>query len=966
MAHDMFMAKLRASTELDNLLDASRYIAHKEDDGHHPDATGGWDYFSTLFRVNGQMYRGRINIMITDDGPVFYDVTHISRTQKGTTESIFGDTRPRAASPKSPLGGVRENISQELPEVKDVSLPKVEDRQMSVTEQEDTDYMAAVNRGDTETAQRMVDEAAERTGYTIKAYHGTLANDFTVFRKDLVGSRYSFDERGFFFSSSKRIANDYASSEFDADRKGRTIEAYLRIDSPLVVDGNYLRREGYGNLFRNQDAIEVWDGYSQEFLDDAEMRRADGIILDDGNTKMFVVMDGEQIKSADPVTYDDNGDVISLSERFNRENQDIRWSATEEEDYSLKLPMVQQNQTETENFKRWFGDWQNDPQNASEVVNADGTPKVMYRGDASDFTVFDRKKSKSSNLYGRGFYFTDSEAHAKQYGKTRAFYLDVKKPLSPGQHEISRSQMRAFLEAVAENEDDYDLQNYGYGATADSVLSEVYGKGDFEMLQDVSATAIGDFVEAVELFNQVNGTDYDGIITDTETVTFRSEQAKSATDNAGTFDRRNPDIRYSTTEEEVKGLELPRVEDETDGKRIYRDAPEEYRYKVLKDKTLTVKSYDQSKLGDVDLSRFDTLTRNETKILLRKIGEQFGVFKTYSNKDIEVEFNFSRNNLNESIHKQRGRYGDYAKMLTVFDDVVRNAIGIEAHSERYANPGSQLEQMYVLTSAFKTEDGVVPVLMEVKELSDRTENALHLTISLNPIREADIVTYTHAPEKGTMSYAPSASEYRIADVFQNVNTEDSDMLKYIPDGFLTDEQREAKQAALARTEQYIQEKNRRYQSSRTEEEVRGLELPYVESVGQERTGSDTEAPEVKDMSLPKVEQTDQAETRKKPKPVAESKPIEAKRWLNRQIMDSFGIRENKTEASNIIRKYADFAFFREKSSRGAVLCRGSACGRMMVVPCAPGSRALRRYSVTAQPLTAPATKLSWIFLLRKM
>ena len=37
------------------------------------------------------------------------------------------------------------------------------------------------------------------------------------------------------------------------------------------------------------------------------------------------------------------------------------------------------NQTKTENFKRWFGDWQNDPQNASKVVNADGTPKRLYR-----------------------------------------------------------------------------------------------------------------------------------------------------------------------------------------------------------------------------------------------------------------------------------------------------------------------------------------------------------------------------------------------------------------------------------------------------------------------------------------------------------------------------------------------------------------------------------------------------------
>ena len=37
----------------------------------------------------------------------------------------------------------------------------------------------------------------------------------------------------------------------------------------------------------------------------------------------------EQIKSADPVTYDDNGNVIPLSDRFNPKKSDIRYSMEE-------------------------------------------------------------------------------------------------------------------------------------------------------------------------------------------------------------------------------------------------------------------------------------------------------------------------------------------------------------------------------------------------------------------------------------------------------------------------------------------------------------------------------------------------------------------------------------------------------------------------------------------------------------
>ena len=38
------------------------------------------------------------------------------------------------------------------------------------------------------------------------------------------------------------------------------------------------------------------------------------------------MFDPEQIKSADPVTYDDNGNVIPLSQRFNHRNSDVRFS----------------------------------------------------------------------------------------------------------------------------------------------------------------------------------------------------------------------------------------------------------------------------------------------------------------------------------------------------------------------------------------------------------------------------------------------------------------------------------------------------------------------------------------------------------------------------------------------------------------------------------------------------------------
>ena len=90
------------------------------------------------------------------------------------------------------------------------------------------------------------------------------------------------------------------------------------------------------------------------------------------------------------------------------------------------------NQTESKEFKRWFGDWQNDPASASKVVNEDGTPKVVYHGTNAEFTVFDRAQGKKKvhlNVFGDGNYFTALREGASRYGANVVeAYLDIKNP----------------------------------------------------------------------------------------------------------------------------------------------------------------------------------------------------------------------------------------------------------------------------------------------------------------------------------------------------------------------------------------------------------------------------------------------------------------------------------------------------------------------------------------------------------
>jgi hypothetical protein len=50
----------------------------------------------------------------------------------------------------------------------------------------------------------------------------------------------------------------------------------------------------------------------------------------------------------------------------------------------------------TPEFKAWFGDWENDPENSSKVVDENGEPLVVWRGEAKDFNKFDYKKLGST------------------------------------------------------------------------------------------------------------------------------------------------------------------------------------------------------------------------------------------------------------------------------------------------------------------------------------------------------------------------------------------------------------------------------------------------------------------------------------------------------------------------------------------------------------------------------------------
>ena len=154
-------------------------------------------------------------------------------------------------------------------------------------------------------SSKVVDE----NGEPMVVYHGTLADGLRQFNTDFIGSRYSYDEKGFFFISNRKIADDYAVSEFDASRRGEVIDAYVSLGNPLVVNSEWCRKNGLGsNVFKDNDVIEFWDNYQSLIVEESEQN--DGVIVTDGETSMVVAFFPNQIKSAT----DNNGNFSTTED----------------------------------------------------------------------------------------------------------------------------------------------------------------------------------------------------------------------------------------------------------------------------------------------------------------------------------------------------------------------------------------------------------------------------------------------------------------------------------------------------------------------------------------------------------------------------------------------------------------------------------------------------------------------------
>ena len=202
---------------------------------------------------------------------------------------------------------------------------------------DDAAYLDAVKRGDMETAQRMVREAAAKAmpdtkvldddGFPRMVYHGTYQHGFTVFKAK---------DEGVYTSSSKENAEGYS---FGAN--SGVYDLFVNAKNPLIVDAEGSKWSGmkFKGIEKFKKALNTRVVSPADLAVYAREHGYDGVIIKnvfDGDVMGddVIVYQPSQIKSADPVAYDDNGNVIPLSQRFNPASEDIRFHHVRGVDWS--------------------------------------------------------------------------------------------------------------------------------------------------------------------------------------------------------------------------------------------------------------------------------------------------------------------------------------------------------------------------------------------------------------------------------------------------------------------------------------------------------------------------------------------------------------------------------------------------------------------------------------------------------
>lgn len=269
---DIRDVKMRASTELDNLIDAGTNFRTAPDgkDGHvHPNAVGDFQYFDTTFKVGNEYYKGTVNIEPVSKGLLLKDITKIENITQDISSS-YGQNPKSTFLRDASMDSIRadgENVNG------DYSLKGTENAQEiaalkreNETLRERVDYWKGQTkrsdgvRTDSKSVEKAARELTRRYGAEIEGSEitGDLANlyDYIARGGDESGELTYTEARSRADAIAQRIAESAIAKDDEVYRTYGELRKYLKDtkitlsaeDAAGITDYADFRRSLFGKV----------------------------------------------------------------------------------------------------------------------------------------------------------------------------------------------------------------------------------------------------------------------------------------------------------------------------------------------------------------------------------------------------------------------------------------------------------------------------------------------------------------------------------------------------------------------------------------------------------------------------------------------------------------------------------------------------------------------------------------------
>lgn len=251
---------------------------------------------------------------------------------------------------------------------------------------------------------------------------------------------------------------------------------------------------------------------------------------------------------------------------------------------------------------------------------------------------------------------------------------------------------------------------------------------------------------------------------------------------------------------------------------VTKEMNDEERTKVLNERVLSVPKWDEMK----NPIFIDDPKRTLNAIFKNQVRELGLLGTKFTLEGLDQPAIFSAVTLKESIsitHKRRGSFFDLAKLFTIADEVIPNAILVESQANRHVmDKYSKLVGVKHYLSAFHDDNILYPVKISASSWENSKTSTIKLTVTIDEIAFPEIKKKGLHPgepksnlENPASGRSPSYS-ISVSQLVSFFNEKQDILIKNLPDGMLTEEQKEIKKQVI----KHDNEQEEKHKSVKTE------------------------------------------------------------------------------------------------------------------------------------------------------